>query len=262
VDDAAALGGGAIAGAASSIITQQVLEHQNIDWNQVAGAAIGGAVTAEIGLYAVPSGGPLGGVVAGEVGGATGDLVTQGLYNLEGKQAGIKGTSLAGDTLVGGFFALIPGGDPDNLLWNTAEGVAGGGVTDLTDDLLSDVAYHGNVSHASTLLRSSTFTGTTAPSIRTIPVCYVAGLANIRQSTPPALPLTQCSSTASYSSSLLSTGTSPYNLPGNYTLPRSSGSPAVNNAPNNSITGFVQQVGSVIKSDWTSLTSWAGGLLR
>lgn len=150
VDDAAALGLGAVIGASADLITQGLIEHQNVNWNQVAAAAVGGAVTGEVSLYAGP-------IVGGAAGGAAGNLVTQGLNNLEG-QPGFNVSSLVESTALGGVFGwLIPGGSPGStassvsayVLWNVGTGVVTEGGTDLVNNVLNNLANQGGIHVAS-----------------------------------------------------------------------------------------------------------------
>ncbi len=94
VDDAVAIIGGALVGLA----VQGAIDLVNGEfsgWEQYAGAAVGGAVAGEVFLY---TGNPW---LAGGAGGLAGNLTTQGLRNLTGKQDGFDVCSMLMETAFG-----------------------------------------------------------------------------------------------------------------------------------------------------------------
>jgi len=102
VDDGLFIFGGAVLGVAGRGIADIVTGNSSTFADYV-GAAVGGAAGGETLLY---SGNPF---LAGAVGGFTGNLATQGVNNLSGRQAGLDGTSILIDTGLGALTGFIPG---------------------------------------------------------------------------------------------------------------------------------------------------------
>jgi RHS repeat-associated protein len=101
LDDALASGIGAIGGLVGQGLTD-LISGQVSGWEDYVGSAVGGAVTGEALLYSFNP------IVAGAAGGAAGNLTTQGLRNLSGKQCGFDTQKFLFDTGVGGLTGLIP----------------------------------------------------------------------------------------------------------------------------------------------------------
>jgi RHS repeat-associated protein len=205
-DDAIAAGLGAFIGFASSVITQGVIEHQNINWNEVAGSTVGGAVGGF--LFVNPElGGP---VAAGAAVGATENLVDQGLNNIEGQQSGFNVTSFVTDTTIGGVTGLIPGGgDASDIIGSGATASSrsafvslnigtevdiGAGV-DLATRLVSNQASQapssvGNPSQPSSQNNSSggNSGGGGSPFAASTPAAYSYATVASSHATPPAPP--------------------------------------------------------------------------
>lgn len=95
---------GAVAGAIGGVAAQGIsdlITGELSSFEQYAGSAVGGAVTG--GLLAATFNPAL----AGAAGAAAGNLTTQGLNNLSGKQSGFDLSSLAVDTVLGGVGGVI-----------------------------------------------------------------------------------------------------------------------------------------------------------
>lgn len=95
---------GAAAGFVGGVVVQGVgdlLSGELSSFEQYAGAAIGGAVTGGLLVNGVPPS------IAGAAGAAVGNLTTQGLNNLTGRQDGFSFSSLATDTVIGGLSGSI-----------------------------------------------------------------------------------------------------------------------------------------------------------
>nr|MDQ5839414.1 RHS repeat-associated core domain-containing protein [Acidobacteriota bacterium] len=100
LDDAVAAGLGALGGLVDQGI-QDVFNGELSGWEDYAGAAVGGAATGETFLY---TGNPF---LAGAAGGAAGNLTTQGLKNLTGKQCGFDTAGFIYETGAGGIESVI-----------------------------------------------------------------------------------------------------------------------------------------------------------
>ena len=102
IDDGIAMLGGGLVG----LIAQGVGDWatgQSPNWEDYAGAFVGGAAAGETLLY---TGNPY---LAGAAGGAAGNITKQGLKNATGKQCGFDGASLAFDTGAGALAGRLPG---------------------------------------------------------------------------------------------------------------------------------------------------------
>ncbi len=102
IDDAIFAGGGALIGVGGKLAANWVTGTPTT-WQDVVGAAVGGAAGGETLLYTANP------FLAGAAGGAAGNLATQGLNLATGKATEFSGTSLAVDTGVGALTGFIPG---------------------------------------------------------------------------------------------------------------------------------------------------------
>jgi len=102
VDDAFFAGGGLLVGVGGRFVGDLVSFHWSTTEEYV-GAAIGGAVSGETLLYTANP------FIAGAAGGLAGNLTTQGLNYLTGKQCGFNVGSAAFDTAFGAATGFIPG---------------------------------------------------------------------------------------------------------------------------------------------------------
>ena len=102
VDDAVFAGVGAIVGVAGKFVANSVTGSDH-NWQDYAGAAVGGAAGGETLLYTANP------FVAGAVGGLTSNLTTQGLNMATGGQESFSTTSLVVDTTIGTATGFIPG---------------------------------------------------------------------------------------------------------------------------------------------------------
>jgi type VI secretion system secreted protein VgrG len=102
LDDLAFAGGGALVGLAGQGIGDLVSGSWS-GWEKYTASAIGGAVGGETLLYTANP------FLAGAAGGATTNLVAQGLERLSGKRKCISLRSLTADTVIGTATGFIPG---------------------------------------------------------------------------------------------------------------------------------------------------------
>jgi len=102
VDDAVFIGGGAVVGVAGRFVGD-VLTGNRSTLEEYAGAAAGGALGGEVLLYTANP------FIAGAAGGLAGNLTTQKLKNVSGKQCGYDLGSAAFDTGFGALTGFIPG---------------------------------------------------------------------------------------------------------------------------------------------------------
>jgi hypothetical protein len=238
LDDAVAAGVGAFIGFTSSIVTQGLIEHKNINWNEVAGATAGGAVGGF--LFVNPElGGP---VVAGAASSATANLVQQGLNNAEG-HPGFDATSLVTATAIGAATGLlpIPTGESGEIigkeatsasssafaLWNIGTAVDTGAGTDFATQLLNNQAN---------LVSEKTTTAWSVPTIF-----------NWWQVTPLAVPTVRAGTTTTTTSTQNSGG-------GAFSTTAAAASAAANNG--NKVTTSVNNVApngnTSISSEWSA----------
>ncbi len=102
VDDAVFAGGGAVLGllgrGVGDLVTWKLGSKEDY-----AGAFVGGAVAGETLLYTANP------FISGAAGGLSGNLTTQGLKNISGKQCGLDSKSAAFDTTFGAATGFIPG---------------------------------------------------------------------------------------------------------------------------------------------------------
>jgi len=102
VDDVAFAGVGAIVGVGARYIGD-VLTGNRSTWEDYVGAAVGGAVGGEALLYTANP------FIAGAAGGLAGNLTSQAVKNISGKQCGVDFGSAAFDTGFGALTGFIPG---------------------------------------------------------------------------------------------------------------------------------------------------------
>ncbi|HEY0334572.1 MAG TPA: RHS repeat-associated core domain-containing protein [Stenotrophomonas sp.] len=135
VDDAAAIIGGALVGLAVQGAVDLITGNFS-GWEQYAGAAVTGAVMGEVMLY---TGNPW---LAGAAGGLAGNLTTQKLRNLTGKQDGYDVCSMMLDTVLGGAAGkageLLERGAA--ALGKKLAGRAGSAAAGASDDVARNVA--------------------------------------------------------------------------------------------------------------------------
>jgi type VI secretion system secreted protein VgrG len=115
IDDLVFTVGGGLLGAGAQLVSDAIFKGELSSGQDLAAAFVGGAVTAEVGLYTVPTLGPAGLIVAGAAGGAAGDLTNQaiGMYNDPTQE--FNWAKLAFDTGVGGLTGLIPGAEIEGI---------------------------------------------------------------------------------------------------------------------------------------------------
>lgn len=113
IDDAIAIGAGALVGVVGQVVSDGVSmvtkgvvygewEVEFSEWQEYAGSAVAGAATGECVLYAAPTTGP-GAFACGAAGSAVGNLTKQGLSDKD-----FSYSDLAFDTALGGGSSLIP----------------------------------------------------------------------------------------------------------------------------------------------------------
>lgn len=109
VDDAIAIGGGALIGLAAQGIGD-LIHGQASSWQHYAAAAAGGAAAGEATLYTGPGGGLLArAAVGGAVGGFIGNVTRQGLDIATGPQKDVDWSSTVTETALGGAFGTAGG---------------------------------------------------------------------------------------------------------------------------------------------------------
>jgi len=104
VDDLIFAGGGALGGVLEKGIAD-LMSGDLSDWEDYAGAAVGGAAGGEALLYTGEFAGP---TIAGAVQGGVSNLTTQWLKNLSGKQCGYDRKAVLIDAGIGGALGTIP----------------------------------------------------------------------------------------------------------------------------------------------------------
>jgi RHS repeat-associated protein len=109
IDDAVFTIGGGLIGATGQLIADAVFKGQLSSGRDVAAAFVGGAVTAETALYAVPTLGPAGAVLAGAAGGAATNLTGQAIDRATDSTKQFDVGRFAFDTTVGAATGFIPG---------------------------------------------------------------------------------------------------------------------------------------------------------
>jgi type VI secretion system secreted protein VgrG len=102
IDDAIFAGVGAVIGVAGKFVANVVTGSEH-HWEDYAGAAVGGAAGGEALLYTANP------FIAGAAGAAAGNLTTQGLNTLTGRQDSFSTKSLVVDTAIGTATGFIPG---------------------------------------------------------------------------------------------------------------------------------------------------------
>ena len=143
LDDAIALGGGAIAGVIGQAASDIFVSRQMSSARSYVAAAAGGAAGSEAALYLIPTIGGVGAVPAGAIGGI--------VYNV------VNGTNLAtltGDMTIGAATGLIPGVKPglvrqglealaskveNSTVSRLIQGAAPGASQNLTDNVASSI---------------------------------------------------------------------------------------------------------------------------
>jgi RHS repeat-associated protein len=108
MDDAVFAFGGGLIGAGGQLLTDAVFKGQLSSGRDVAAAFVGGAVTGETALYAVPTLGPAGAVIAGAAGGAASNLTGYAIDRATDPSKQFDGAKFVFDTSVGALTGLIP----------------------------------------------------------------------------------------------------------------------------------------------------------
>lgn len=135
IDDGIAILGGGIVGLVGQGISDLITGHSP-DWEDYAGAFVGGAVAGETTLY-------LGPIAGGAAGGFAGNISKQFLKNQTGCQNGYDWSSTAYDTVAGGLIGWLV---PDNAIqgWtagrNSWSAVAKSASTKLENGTISNIS--------------------------------------------------------------------------------------------------------------------------